>query len=499
MSIAGSNIFTAAEQLQFMGVTRPLNNSPCSEISDNLIQLNNPSTNQIPGIYPPRDNLTPVSLIDFGGGRGFRSNMSTGRSDVYFRHHGVDVASDGSVSTEVDFGRPSPRFNNAGTGYPITTDILGNTNRATPHTNPNHAFTPIRNVYTNQDHVPDYHGLNIPQTPVPNNMEWERLRNSTPVDQFPLLDGVGQSQYGCTPYNNKTGNIPNLRTRNNMVSDPYHINGFDPQPGLIGGFPVQNAKSSVPKRRERTIDTFDGRNAEWPDYLLQFQMAADMNGWSERERVQQMLLSLRGQARMLLSGINMNVLPSFEKLCFILSQRYNPREREVARRCEYRNRRRRTGESASDYGYGLQRLFQQAYPYESHSSSSLIDQFIQGIGDFEIQKHVQFHHPKTLEQAIAFATEFEAFTQPDGRLMKPKPESCFLTNPACDSQDLRKRNSYPKQNNNRRDKVYCKFCHLTGHTLSDCFSLQRELKKDTQNKASEPTVPIETNIKKSEN
>jgi len=40
----------------------------------------------------------------------------------------------------------------------------------------------------------------------------------------------------------------------------------------------------------------------------------------------------------------------------------------------------------------------------------VIDPFIDGLGGYEIRKHEQFHHPKSVDEAISLAIEFEAFT-----------------------------------------------------------------------------------------
>lgn len=92
----------------------------------------------------------------------------------------------------------------------------------------------------------------------------------------------------------------------------------------------------------------------------------------------------------------------------MLTQRFSPHERELAFRCEFRNRKRNKGESVSDYGYALPRLGQKAFPLMPSSAleSCIIEQFVHGLGNFEMQIHVQFFHPQTLDQAISSAVEY---------------------------------------------------------------------------------------------
>ena len=126
----------------------------------------------------------------------------------------------------------------------------------------------------------------------------------------------------------------------------------------------------------------------------------------------------------LLSGLTISQLNDYSTLKAILSDRYDPKEKEVTYRCQFRFRRREKGESASDYGYNLSKLAQKAYPNLTLTQLEVhvIDQFINGLGNHELQKHVQFRHPKTLHEAIGLATEYEALEGSIDRVKKPTNE-----------------------------------------------------------------------------
>lgn len=114
----------------------------------------------------------------------------------------------------------------------------------------------------------------------------------------------------------------------------------------------------------------------------------------------------------------------YARLKSVLGRRFNPVEREVAFRCEFKNRKREKQESAAEFGYALRRLALKAYPHVTYSAleAQIIDHFIHGLGHYELKKHVQFHHPLSLDQAIAYAMEYEAF---DGSLDHvKKPFTC---------------------------------------------------------------------------
>jgi hypothetical protein len=56
--------------------------------------------------------------------------------------------------------------------------------------------------------------------------------------------------------------------------------------------------------------------------------------------------------------------------------------------------------------------------------SLIVEQYITGLGNQEVKKHVQFAHPNTLDRAISLAVEFEAFEGNCNILRKPKENVC---------------------------------------------------------------------------
>ena len=83
----------------------------------------------------------------------------------------------------------------------------------------------------------------------------------------------------------------------------------------------------------------------------------------------------------------------------------------MAHQCEFKNRKRKSNESVAEFGYALRRLSSLAYPsLEFHAREGmLIDQYIAGLDNQELCRHVQFAHPQSLDRAISLALEFEAF------------------------------------------------------------------------------------------
>lgn len=121
-------------------------------------------------------------------------------------------------------------------------------------------------------------------------------------------------------------------------------------------------------------------------------------------------------------------MQNYSEVKRVLTQRFSPHERELACQCEFRNRKRNKGESVSDYGYALRRLGQKAFPLMPSSAleSCIIDQFVHGLGNFELQNHVHFLHPQTLDQAISSAVEYCALLGSLNKISKPSDSEIIL-------------------------------------------------------------------------
>lgn len=199
------------------------------------------------------------------------------------------------------------------------------------------------------------------------------------------------------------------------MQGPQNITG-------IGGNYVSSTRD-IGKSKVFEPETFKGDpdGTEWSEYIIHFEMISELNEWTEFQKTKVLLSKLRGKAQTILSSLTYSQCNDYCALKKALTQRFNPEEREIAHRCEFKNRRRQKDEQPADFGYALQRLGRKAYPGMPYSSLEvhILDQFIMGLGCFELQKHVQFHHPKTLEQAINLATEYTAMCKNLDRITKP--------------------------------------------------------------------------------
>ena len=196
--------------------------------------------------------------------------------------------------------------------------------------------------------------------------------------------------------------------------------GYGHELGGSQGTPVSNVsgrqdpdQTTRPvRRKEREPDKFDDKTWDWDDYVAHFMSVARWNRWTEDEMAAQLAMSLRGSARTILGNMSEQEICNFQLLKAALTRRYSPNERLSAYRNEFRNRKRVKTENLVEYACALRRLSTKAHPNLSPSNREtlIVDQFIFGLSHLpDIKKHVQFGHPKTLDDAIDLGVEYETF------------------------------------------------------------------------------------------
>ena len=250
---------------------------------------------------------------------------------------------------------------------------------------------------------------------LPENVSDSNRSGNTRKRQYNVVSDDFQTQfendrYCQVPYGNEnTSNYYRYQSEPCVrpVSNFSSISNYD---RFIPSVVRQNRNLQNDKK-QKDPDTFDGSSVELRDYICHFEQVSRWNNWSESEMATQLVMSLRGNAQRILSELGSAELYNYQMLKAVLVRRFCPPEREMAHRCEFRNRKRKSKESVAEFGYALRRLSSLAYPsLQFHvREGMLLDQYIAGLDNQELRRHVQFAHPQSLDKAISLALEFEAF------------------------------------------------------------------------------------------
>ena len=175
-------------------------------------------------------------------------------------------------------------------------------------------------------------------------------------------------------------------------------------------------RHQLPHRKQKEPDKYDGEKVEWQDFIVHFETVATWNGWTDLEKGLQLATCLHGKAQKVLSELKSSQKSNYITLTSVLAKRFNPPHRENAFRAVLRQRRRLPKESLMDFGCEVSRLAQKAYPefpYEALDQVSR-EQFVRGLSDVDMKRHVDLWNPSSLEEAISLATQFESFDLGEG-------------------------------------------------------------------------------------
>ena len=163
-------------------------------------------------------------------------------------------------------------------------------------------------------------------------------------------------------------------------------------------------------RKPKIPDTFSGKT-DLEDWIRHFEIISRWNGWNEQEMGSSLASSLRGSAQQVLRDLPAVEMEDYHSILRALKRRFDPEEREGLHKDFFETRFKEKEESSTEYGFALSRIAASAYPRMSRKDREeiVIDQFISGLPSRELQKFVKFGNPRTLDKAIALATEYEGF------------------------------------------------------------------------------------------
>ena len=252
----------------------------------------------------------------------------------------------------------------------------------------------------------------------------------------PLPDRMHLAQQNIMPYISSQRFVPSSHLNYQSVTpighQPLDQNiGYQPQVALspqhVGTTFDNNqirARHSSPQYQPKINHpkpaTFDGSQS-WQDHLVQFDLIATLNQWTEPTKALQLAASLRGQAQGVLSDLDPVQRMDYSALVTALTDRFKPDNQMEVFRAQLKSRLRTKGESLSSLAQDIKKLVRKAYSQASPEMKDKFakESFIDALNDQDLEWTIFQGHPSSLPEAIRLAHEYEAFKLGRGRRMQP--------------------------------------------------------------------------------
>jgi len=164
------------------------------------------------------------------------------------------------------------------------------------------------------------------------------------------------------------------------------------------------------------IEHFDG-SGNWEEYLVYYNQLTEIYDWDDCEKARYLGVSLKGEARVVITGLSRTQRASYSELCDALTQSFAPKELVHVHQAELKARKKKPTESMADLGRALKKLVRLAYPStDSETRETLaLHAFLDALPGpvSELKMHVIKGRPRNLQEAVAHATEVDSLLEID--------------------------------------------------------------------------------------
>jgi len=179
-----------------------------------------------------------------------------------------------------------------------------------------------------------------------------------------------------------------------------------------GAVPPPTERHPVPLSHpcsDSNVPKYNGKY-DVADFLAQFECVAEDHGWNYVEMGRRLSRCLTDEARAVLTTLDRPLRRDYMTLCEALTGLHSTPGGEGLQRDELQQAKRAEGQDPNKFGRELRRLGQRAYPKGDLPELVLVQIFIRGLNDAQMERHVGLQGPQTLQEAIRHACNFEAYS-----------------------------------------------------------------------------------------
>ena len=196
---------------------------------------------------------------------------------------------------------------------------------------------------------------------------------------------------------------------------------------MSSGYEADRSNSRSPERRRRTASPFSNKDKfwqspttnnkkayvsklryfdgkDWEAYKLHFLSCQVSNGWDDDEAAAILTSHLIGDAAFALTHVPLQER-TLSALLNVLDERYDLVGPDYIIKGKLRRTVQRNNQPLQTFADSIMRVTWSSYGEDG--ANMALEQFIQGLCDPRMQKHVAKREPKSLPEALSIARQFE--------------------------------------------------------------------------------------------
>ena len=169
-------------------------------------------------------------------------------------------------------------------------------------------------------------------------------------------------------------------------------------------------RNKFPQKPVVFPDKYDG-SVSWPDYNAHFELCADLNMWTDKQKANYLAVSLRGSAQELLGDMSLDMRQDYKYLTETLCARFGSKGQNELFRTQLKSRLRKANETLPELAQSIRRLVCRAYPDANLSLREILskDHFIDALSDSDMRLRLKQSRSATLDETVRLSIELEAF------------------------------------------------------------------------------------------
>lgn len=227
------------------------------------------------------------------------------------------------------------------------------------------------------------------------------------------------------------------------------------------------SKKSDSNKHDCKLPPYTG-SEKWKVWLNRFESVAKLANWTSREKLQQLLPRIQGNAADFVFGqLKEETMASYENLVAEIGSRFGTLENKRVYKTQFNNKRQGRNESLEEYAADIKRLYDWAHPNRDASTrqEDLISKFLQGLLDSKARQYIELHRePSSIEEAVQQVAAYMSVTSNSVPNDERRPIRQARTYEKGDNSTSGKEN--PKPRNTERGN--CFLCNLPGHFAREC-------------------------------